>query len=91
MAKKNKRKKLDNCHHRYCWDSQVYCLHQLFRKNIVQAVVRQEDEHGHASFSMWESWNPRYQSGPRWALHGADQVELAIELAKHHHVLMIRA
>lgn len=78
------------CRYFYCYDDRVLCIHELFRLNYVEAIVR--TSYGRrVRFELYYDYSPKYkyQTGARVVLGRAEQVTTAIELAKKYQVEMI--
>lgn len=67
--------------HYFCRPDGVYTLERLFKKKIAKHLVRRM-VNGHAEFSLYEHYKPRWDTGTGWRLKDPKLVIEAIKLGK---------
>lgn len=82
MSKK-KAPKCD-CTNLFIYDDEALCLHQLFRRGLVDTVVKWQNDEGGPTFSLTGG-------GWSWDLKGHRDIQLAIELSHEFNVERVKA
>lgn len=72
--------------HYFCRPNGVFTLEELFNKNIAKTLVRRVDR-GHAEFSLYGRYNPRWDTGAGWKLTKPKLVIEAIRLGKKNDII----
>lgn len=87
------KRKADSCLRHYIYGSMTLCVHELFRRKIVAAIVDEYDRWGTLETYMWQGYNrvSKFNAGSRWRITSQEQMDEAVELAYKHKVPIIGA